>query len=206
MPKKVDHQQRREQIAAALMRVVANDGLEAVSLRHVAAEAGVTAGMVQHYFPSKEAMMDFAMQSASARYEAQVTEAIAMLGEDPPVRKLIRTLLVTMLPLDESGRANGRVALAFHAHAATRREAAEHLGEDTAGLRDFIAGLLRSAQDAGRVGSAIDPAHAAAVLVAVTDGLALHLLSHDLRSVTATAALDAQLDLIFGADARSGAR
>ena len=71
MPKKVDHQQRREQIAAALMRVVANDGLEAVSLRHVAAEAGVTAGMVQHYFPSKEAMMDFAMQSASARFDSR---------------------------------------------------------------------------------------------------------------------------------------
>lgn len=127
----LDHQERREQIAAALMRVATNEGLEAVSLRHVAAEAGVTSGMVQHYFPSKEAMMDFAMQSASARFEARMTEAVAALGEDPSVRALLRTMLVTLLPLDESQRADGRVALAFLARAATRPDAAKHVGDDT---------------------------------------------------------------------------
>ena len=80
---------------------------------------------------------------------AALTGAIAGLGDDPPVRALIRTILVTLLPLDESEHANGRVALAFHAHAATRRDAAKHLGDDTAGLRGFIADQLRGAQVAG---------------------------------------------------------
>ena len=39
MPKKVDHAERRRLIADALMRVAAEQGLEAVSLRHVAAAA-----------------------------------------------------------------------------------------------------------------------------------------------------------------------
>jgi AcrR family transcriptional regulator len=84
MPKLVDHQERREQIASALMRVAAGQGLEAVSLRHVAAEAGVTSGMVQHYFPSKDSMMAFAMRSASARYEARINQAVAALGTTRP--------------------------------------------------------------------------------------------------------------------------
>ena len=57
MPKKVDHQERRTLIADALMRVAADQGLEAVSLRHVAAAAGVSSGMVQHYFRTKDEMM-----------------------------------------------------------------------------------------------------------------------------------------------------
>ena len=48
MPKLVDHHERRTLLAAALLRVAATRGLMDVSLRHVAAEAGVTAGMVQH--------------------------------------------------------------------------------------------------------------------------------------------------------------
>lgn len=135
-----------------------------------------------------------------------MSEAVAGLGEDPPVRALIRAMLTTLLPLDEPGRADGRVALAFHAHAATRRDAAEHLGDNTAGLRDFFADQLRAAQAAGAVPSTVDPEHAAATLVAIADGLALHLLSHGLPADAATAALDTQLDLVFGADGQDGDR
>lgn len=83
MPKKVDHQERRTLIADALMRVAADQGLEAVSLRHVAAEAGVSAGMVQHYFRTKDEMMAFAMAVVRERGQIRVTEALARLGENP---------------------------------------------------------------------------------------------------------------------------
>src|SRR3954467_4457371 len=53
------------------MRVAAHQGLEAVSLRHVATEAGVSTGMVQHYFRTKDEMMTFATgPDASARRTA----------------------------------------------------------------------------------------------------------------------------------------
>ena len=57
MPKKVDPEERRRLIADALMRVAAEQGLESVSLRHVATQAGVSAGMVQHYFRTRDEMM-----------------------------------------------------------------------------------------------------------------------------------------------------
>ncbi|GAB2886177.1 TetR/AcrR family transcriptional regulator [Streptomyces mayteni] len=198
MPKKVDHQERRERIAAALMRVAANQGLEAVSLRHVAAEAGVTSGMVQHYFPSKDAMMEFAMRSAGARYEARMTAAVAGLGDAPAARGLVGAMLKALLPLDESERADGRVALAFMSYAATRRAASGELSEGDAGMRAFIAEQLRAARSAGPAAADVDPERAATALFAMTEGLAIHVLSSGLPPGTAVAALEAQLDLLFG--------
>ena len=194
MPKKVDHGERREQIAAALMRVAATRGLEAVSLRHVAAEAGVTAGMVQHYFPTKDAMMGFAMRSAGARYEARMTAAIAGLGDDPRPRDLVGSVLRTLLPLDQSQRADARVALAFQAYAATRPTVAADLGKDNTELRSFLADRIRPARSAG-----VDPTAAATALLALAEGLGVQLLSTDLSTTAAVAALDAQLDLVFSA-------
>ena len=197
MPKKVDHHERRTRIADALMRVAAKDGLEAVSLRHVATEAGVSSGMVQHYFRTKDEMMAFALAVIREHNQARVEAAVGGLGESPSPRWLLRTMLGELLPLDEPRRADGGVALAFLAYTAVRPGAAASLREDTAGMLTFIADLIRSAQAGGDARGGVDPAHAAAGLLAATEGLALYVLSGQYPAETALAALDAQLALIF---------
>ena len=187
MPKKVDRQQRRTLIADALMRVAADQGLEAVSLRHVAAEAGVSAGMVQHYFRTKDEMMSFALAVVRDRGQVRVTEAVARLGDDPPPRLLLRTTLAALLPLDEQSRDDGRVALAFLAYTAVRPTVASPLREETAQLVDFIASLL----------PAPNAAEAAAGLLALMEGLGVYLLVGHYTAEQALAALDAHLDLVF---------
>ncbi|MET8094281.1 TetR family transcriptional regulator C-terminal domain-containing protein [Micromonospora sp. NPDC005220] len=188
MPKKVDHQERRTLIADALMRVAADQGLEAVSLRHVAAAAGVSAGMVQHYFRTKDEMMAFALSVVRERSQIRVTEAVARLGEKPPPRLLLRTMLAALLPLDEGTRDDGRVALAFLAYTAVRPAAATGLREGTRQLTEFIAGVLPD----GR-GDA-----AAAGLLALMEGLGVYLLGGQYTAEQALGALDAHLDLLFG--------
>ena len=69
------------------------------SLRHVAAAAGVSSGMVQHYFRTKDEMMAFALSVVRDRSQIRVTEAVARLGADPPPRLLLRTLIAALLPL-----------------------------------------------------------------------------------------------------------
>jgi AcrR family transcriptional regulator len=187
MPKKVDRQERRTLIADALMRVAADNGLEAVSLRHVAAEAGVSAGMVQHYFGNKDEMMAFALSVVHERSQARVAEAVARLGADPPPRALLRALVAALLPLDDEGREDGRVALAFLAYTAVRPAAAAALREETAQLVGFIAGLL----------PAPNAKDAAAGLLALMEGLGLYLLGGQYTAEQALTALDAHLDLIF---------
>ncbi|MET8320586.1 TetR family transcriptional regulator C-terminal domain-containing protein [Micromonospora sp. NPDC005189] len=188
MPKKVDHQERRTLIADALMRVAADQGLEAVSLRHVAAEAGVSAGMVQHYFRTKDEMMAFALAVVRERGQIRVTEALTRLGENPSPRLLLRTMIAALLPLDERTRDDGRVALAFLAYTAVRPAAAPGLREDTRQLTEFIASVLPDGH-----GDA-----AAAGLLALMEGLGLYLLGGQYTAEQALGALDAQLDLLFG--------
>ncbi|MEU7842025.1 TetR family transcriptional regulator [Micromonospora sp. NPDC049114] len=192
MPRKVDHQQRRTLIADALMRVAADQGLEAVSLRHVATEAGVSAGMVQHYFRTKDEMMTFALSVVRERSQVRVTEAVAGLGENPSPRLLLRTMIAALLPLDEHTRDDGRVALAFLAYTAVRPLAAASLRADTAQLAAFIASVLPS-----------NDAAAAAGLLALMEGLGVYLLGGQYTAEQALDALDAHLDLLFGAPTTS---
>lgn len=172
MPRRVDHEERRQQIAAALLRVISRDGLEAVSLRHVASEAGVTAGMVQHYFPSRGSMMEFAMRAASARYEQRVTTQLARLDDEPEPREIIGVLLGVLLPADGIEEDDARVALAFQAYAAAHPEAAALLEEGNELLRQHLAEILRAAS-----GSLRDPLSVATILLAAAEGLGVHVLT-----------------------------
>lgn len=198
MPKRVDPGERRTLIADALLRVAAGRGLEAVSLRHVAAEAGVSAGMVQHYFRTKDEMMSFALAVVAERMETRINASVAALGESPGPRDLLRAVLVELLPLDEPRRAEGRVALAFLAYAAARPQVAAALREDTARMRRFLAGQVRAARDEGTVPEGTDPDRTATALLALADGLGVHVLGEHYTPRTALAALDAHLGTLFG--------
>jgi AcrR family transcriptional regulator len=192
MPKLVDHEERRRHVVDALLRVVARDGLEAVSLRHVAAEAGVTAGMVQHYFPSKDAMMEFAMHVASARYEQAITRRLERLGGNADPGRILSAILGGLLPTD-AGADDARVALAFQTYAAGRAAAAEHLEEANARLRGHLAELI------GAAGADIDPQIAATALAATAEGLGVQMLSARLPEESARKALAQHINLILGA-------
>jgi AcrR family transcriptional regulator len=192
MPKRVDHDQRRTLIADALVRVAAEQGLEAVSLRHVAAAAGVSSGMVQHYFRTKDEMMRFALDVVRERNQARVTAAVDRLGADPPPRAMLRALFLNVLPLDPESRAYGRVGLAFLAYTAVRPAAAESLRADNRQMLDLVTGMIRE------TGGPADPVGAAAGLLALMEGLGSYLLGGHYSAETAVAALDSYLDLIFG--------
>jgi AcrR family transcriptional regulator len=190
VPRKVDHRERRELLADALMRLAAARGLEGVSLRHVAAEAGVSTGMVQHYFRTKDEMMTFALGMVMDRIRERLQAEVAPASP----RELVRGLLLQVLPLDETRRLENHVVLAFLAYAAVKPSIASGLREAATETRTFLAAQLRAAGPA----DGVDPERAAAGLLALVDGLGLQLLSLQYAEEDAVAALDAQLTLLFG--------
>lgn len=194
MPKQVDHHARRTLIADALMRVAAERGLEAVSLRHVAAEAGVSSGMVQHYFRTKDEMMTFAMAVVSENVQARLA---AEDLDSAPLADQVRALLVQLLPVDEQRRVEGQVALAFFAYAAGRPGVAEALRAETEPQRAMLADQIRAAQDAGEARTDVDPTQAAITLLALVDGLGMHVLGEYYSRATALATFDAYLADLF---------
>jgi AcrR family transcriptional regulator len=89
MPKIVDHDQRREEIALAACRVVAQRGFERATSVAIAREAGYTTGMVAHYFDSKQEIIIAALRLILRRIEERLARPapslLALLTESLPV-------------------------------------------------------------------------------------------------------------------------
>ena len=184
MPKKVDHEQRRREITDAVWRIAAADGLEAVSLGQVAAAAGVSKGLVQHYFGSREQMLACATRRLRERVEARVA---AQAAPGTP-RAALRALLLGLLPADDASRTDELVAQAFFLRALKDPAIAERFQAGHALIADAIADRLRA------LPGDLDVPTEARILLALSTGLATALLLGQLTPAEAEAAVDRQLD------------
>jgi AcrR family transcriptional regulator len=180
MPKIVDHDARRAELAAAVWRLASREGLDAVTMRGVAAEAGWSTGAVAHYFADKEELVLFAFETVADRVGRRIVRA-AEQGRGP--LELVRGQLVEGLPLDAERRAEVRLWFAFLALAETRPQLARAGREAYREWRDRIAETLEDGQRQGLVDESIDPAREAAALVALVDGLAIQA-TFDPRGLT----------------------
>jgi TetR/AcrR family transcriptional regulator, transcriptional repressor of bet genes len=94
MPKIVDHEQRREEIALVACRVVAEYGFDQATIVRIAREAGYTTGMVAHYFDTKQEIIIAALRLILRRIEERLTAAAG--AGDPE----LLALLTEALPVD----------------------------------------------------------------------------------------------------------
>jgi AcrR family transcriptional regulator len=94
MPKIVDHQERRDQIALVACRVVAEYGFEQATIVRIAREAGYTTGMVAHYFDTKQDIIIAALRLILQRIEARLTRPAT--GPQPQ----LLAVLTEALPID----------------------------------------------------------------------------------------------------------
>ncbi|HET9389992.1 MAG TPA: TetR family transcriptional regulator C-terminal domain-containing protein [Steroidobacteraceae bacterium] len=95
MPKIVNHDQRRDQIALVACRVVAEHGFDQATIVRIAREAGYTTGMVAHYFDTKQDIIIAALRLILRRIEERLTRPA---GENPTD---LLTVLAEALPVDE---------------------------------------------------------------------------------------------------------
>lgn len=176
-------------LVEALIAVVVQQGLDAVSIRTVAREAGVSIGTVQYYFATKDDLL----LAAYRHVIDEVTERAREIGAlDPPPAEYVRALLFELLPLDDRRRATLQVTIAFTARSVHRPRLTELYTEGYRALTDAIADALHRA---GQAGAAADREGAARQAVALADGLGWHMLCAPaaLTASAAVAALDAHL-------------
>ncbi|MEV0702560.1 TetR/AcrR family transcriptional regulator [Saccharopolyspora sp. NPDC050389] len=101
MPKLVDHDQRRAELARAVWAVISRDGIEGATVRKVADEAGVSIGGLRHYFDSQRGLLRFAAEAVATNAGARLTEHLC--NEQPGMRRA-QLLLEELLPLDDERR------------------------------------------------------------------------------------------------------
>jgi AcrR family transcriptional regulator len=70
---------RRDQLMSAAIDIVAEQGLQAATVRQIAARAGVTQGLIRHYFASKEELT----REAYLTFMTRMTDANADAAAEP---------------------------------------------------------------------------------------------------------------------------
>ena len=187
MPKVLDRDARRRELAEAVWRVIGRDGVDGASVRAVAAEAGLSPGSLRHFFPSQSDLLGYAMNLVVERIEARVARTSATANQ----RLAIEERLHQLLPLDDARRTENEVWLAFTAQALVRPELREL-------WTDVHAALRRACTVAVEALGATDVDFEARCLHAVIDGLAVHaaLDAGAAEPAVLTATLSRHLDLL----------
>lgn len=137
---------RQEQIVAATERLLGRGGVEAVTMRAVAAEAGVSLRLVQYYGQSKDELLTATLDRLAAKsVQRWQTRAAEPDGTGPAIGA-IRAFVAEALPANEQSRAFHRVGVSLEMLAVTGTQAAgaayrRHLEA----LADHLTGLLAAA-------------------------------------------------------------
>ncbi len=167
---KLDTHARRRELGEALWRVVVREGIEAASVRKVAAEAGISAGSLRHVFPSQSELLTFAMQLIAEDVAARVA-AVDTSGE---IRQTVEQRLHSLLVLDHETRAIFDVWLAFATRACVDESLRPLRDQTHARVRTLSRESVETLYARGETRSGIDIAYESERLHALIDGLAMH--------------------------------
>jgi AcrR family transcriptional regulator len=198
MPKRVDHDERRTQIAEALIQVAGRQGLHSVGMRDVAAEAGVSLRLVQYYFQTKEKLLFHGLQHLTDRFTARVGARLAAAGRDPGPRATVEALLLASLPTDEESRTFHLLYSSYAILSVTDEAlAAQPFIDKPDAAENAVAQLIQQAQEAGRADSGADARTEAISLLAMTAAMGTSILVGQRTPESAIAVLQYHLDRIF---------
>ncbi|MCM3144855.1 TetR family transcriptional regulator C-terminal domain-containing protein [Brevibacillus sp. MER 51] len=169
MPKIIDHEKRREQIAEATWRVIVEQGMEGATVRGIAKEAGLSLGALRHYFATQDELLMYAMQLVKERAIARIAEIHA--NEELAPKEKITKIFLELLPTNREKMVEMEVWFAFTVYFRHKKEGfdAQHDG-----IYAGVHKLLDSADQLNLLRKELDKELEAEKLYAVIDGLALH--------------------------------
>lgn len=181
---------RRADLIAATARVLAREGTGGASVRAIAVEAGVSPGLVSHYFAGIDALVAATYADVEHRVSEALDAAVAAAGADPRAR-LDAFVTASFSPPIASGELLATWT-AFWSLVRSRADIARQHDEQYAAFRARLEALLA---ECGLPAPRLR--HAAIAITALVDGLWLelclspHAFSADEAGAIARSVLDA---------------
>lgn len=171
MPKIVDKDQKRREILAAAMPLLARRGVGGTKMADVAAAAGIGKGTIYEYFPSKEALV-LGLYAYLFRNMDELLEPI-LTADAPALDKITAILRASADMMTEQEETLAVVLDAWALGIGERHtEAARMLREMYENYRTLVAGIITAGIDAGEI-HPMEPRSAASWLLGTLDGLML---------------------------------
>lgn len=179
---------RRVDIITGVWRVILARGISGVSIRAVAETAGVSIGLVQHYYRSKDMLIHASAEAmiagAASRYRTHVAPGDA-----------VRHLVTHSIPTTEAARDGVVIWHAYLAASVGDDILARLLREAKSGQEHELALMLQSSMPSA---TALRTARA---VIALADGLSARVITGDLTGDEAMAAALGALEQRVGTPA-----
>ncbi len=182
MPKIVDHDERRAELVPALWQVIHEQGIDGVTFRSVAEAADVSVGRVQHYFPSKDALVLHGcrqMVASAVADHGPREESVA----PHTAREELLTLLIGAMSDAAEFKMGASVWAAYQSKAVSSPGIAAIVTEAVVERTRVIAGLVagaRGREGRGAAGAPPEPTaqdrRDALRLAALSEGLTLRVI------------------------------
>lgn len=172
MPKIVDHDDRRRELAEAAWRVVLSNGIDGATTREIARESGYSAGVLSHYFESKDDILQAALELSHATILRRFDEILAQHEG----MEALWVYLLDNLPLGPRQVDETNLEISFWSRALVNDDLRAIQRAESRQFRVILRTLVGQAQDREELDPAADPEEITALLAAVIDGLSVHAL------------------------------
>ncbi|MFF0495179.1 TetR/AcrR family transcriptional regulator [Nocardia aobensis] len=192
-------------MAAALWRLAHREGWNAVSLRRVAAETGLSLGSLQHYFAGMDDLLDYSVGGVVDMLDERLVEQLTTLADPRDAESTVRQVLRSMIPgtvpdpsadrhPDDSWRIQVMAWLAVVTRAARNPEMSARLSAGSDRLAEAIAATLPTTRH-----SRDDALSTARGLLSLVEGLLLQLARGDIDPSGASTVITRFVALAFDA-------
>jgi AcrR family transcriptional regulator len=171
MPRVVDHEHRRHELAEAAWRAIIKYGLDGTTTRLIAKESGYSNGVLAHYFESKDEILLEALRNSHEGVDKRIREAV----EKKEGFDALRTFCIEVLPVSEQSARETHLEMSMWSRALVNEELRSVQRSESSRWRRLMERLIVEAQ---RSGELVDiPSRTIAVLLsAVIDGLSIYAL------------------------------
>ncbi|NNN01923.1 MAG: TetR family transcriptional regulator [Acidimicrobiaceae bacterium] len=171
MPKIVDHDQRRQQLSDAAWRVILREGVDGATTRLIARESGYSAGVLSHYFESKDDILLEALRNA----HSVIKERLNALLEHKTGFEALRTFCYDTVPLQAEQIRETQLEISFWSRALVKESLRSVQLTESAYWHNILLGVIIAAQELGELVEG-DPFIMADILAGLIDGLSVHAL------------------------------
>jgi len=186
MPKIVDHEARKAEISRMILRAIAKQGINNVTVRSIAKEGGVSSGTLAHYFSNKNEMINFAIEALTEGVYVRIGQRMAACRT---AMEKIRVIVDEHLP-SPAEESMAMISLAFWSSAVHDAALAERFVQIYDRWRGYLERHLREAVKLGEIAPVASIKDEVDLIVALTDGF---LVSYTLNPQHFSAARRARM-------------
>jgi AcrR family transcriptional regulator len=165
---------RTTDIVEAAERTFAQKGFARATMQEIATEAGLSAGAIYRYFPSKEAIVHAMSEESVKRREALVAQIRAEGGDTFEILGKLADVFFGKLR-DPECRGSCSLEMELFAEAARNEQVREAMNRGFNSLLAPFIDIVREGQRRGDIAPDVDAESVGRIMIALHDGLAIQL-------------------------------